>query len=54
MTLSPNERKIGGRLSPSMRRFAEVINELGLREPPLQGGPFHLEGWFKRSVNVTP
>ena len=35
LTLSPNERKIGGRLSPSMRRFVEVINELGLRDLPL-------------------
>ena len=38
--LSPNERKRGGRLSPSMRCFVEVINELGLRDLPLQRGPF--------------
>ena len=54
MTLSPNESKRGGRLSPSMRCFAEVVNELGLKDLPLQGGPFHLEGWFKQLFNVTP
>ena len=32
MALSPNERKRGGRLSPFMRRFAEVVNELRLRD----------------------
>ena len=35
MTLSPNERKRGGRLSPYMRRFVEVVNKLGLRDLPL-------------------
>ena len=32
MVLSPNERNMEGRLSHSMRRFTEVINELGLRD----------------------
>ena len=36
----PNERMRGGRISSSMRRFLEVIEELGLRDIPLQGGPF--------------
>ena len=40
MVLSPNERNKGGRFSHSMRRFLEVMNELGLRDLPLQGGPF--------------
>ena len=40
MVLSPNERNLVGRLSHSMRRFNEVLNELGLRDLPLQGGPF--------------
>ena len=44
VTLSPNERKRGGKLSPSMRRFAEVVNELGLRDLPLKGGPFTWRG----------
>ncbi|RVW40789.1 hypothetical protein CK203_080684 [Vitis vinifera] len=34
----PSERSRGGRLSPSMRRFTEVIEELELRDLPLQGG----------------
>ena len=37
MVLSPSERNTEGRLSHSMRRFTEVINELGLRDLPLQG-----------------
>ena len=32
MILSPNERNSVGRLSHSMRRFNEVLNELGLRD----------------------
>ena len=44
MVLSPNERNTVGRLSQSMRRFAEVLNELGLRDIPLQGGPFTWRG----------
>ena len=44
VTLSPNERKRGGRLFPSMRRFTEVVNELGLRDLSLQGGPFTWRG----------
>ena len=33
----PNERRRGGRVSSSMRRFSEVIDELELRDLPLQG-----------------
>ena len=44
MVLSPNERNTVGRLSHSMRRFAEVLKELGLRDIPLQGGPFTWRG----------
>ena len=36
----PGERKRGGRTSNSMRRFSEVIEDLSLRDIPLQGGPF--------------
>ena len=36
----PNERRRGGRVSPSMRRFSEVIDDLDLRDLPLQGGLF--------------
>ena len=35
MVLSPNERNTVGRLSQSMRCFAEVLNELGLTDIPL-------------------
>ena len=44
MVLSPNERNKGGRFSHSMRRFSKVMNELGLRDLPLQGGPFTWRG----------
>ena len=40
----PNERRRGGRLSPSMRRFSEVIDDLDLRDLPLQGGSFTWSG----------
>ena len=30
--------------SPILRRFAEVLNELGLRDIPLQGGPLNWRG----------
>ncbi|RVW89101.1 putative ribonuclease H protein [Vitis vinifera] len=40
----PNEWRRGGRLSPSMRRFSEVIDDLDLRDLPLQGGPFTWSG----------
>ena len=42
--LSPNERSRGGRISKSMRRFADVLNDLGLRDLPLQGGHYTWQG----------
>ena len=44
MVLSPNDRNSVGRLSHYMRCFNEVLNELGLRDLPLQGGPFTWRG----------
>ena len=44
MVLSPNDRNPVCRLSHSMRRFNEILNELGLRDLPLQGGPFTWRG----------
>ena len=38
-----NERRRGRRVSSSMRRFLEVVNDLDLRDLPLQGGPVYLE-----------
>ena len=38
MVRFPNDRNPDCRLSHSMRRFNEVLNELGLRDLPLQGG----------------
>ena len=38
--LSPSERVRGGNFSPLMRRFVEIVNELGLKDLPLQGGLF--------------
>ncbi|RVW57807.1 hypothetical protein CK203_113382 [Vitis vinifera] len=40
----PSERSREGRISASMRRFSEVIDELALRDLPLQGGPFTWNG----------
>ena len=40
VVLSPNDRNLVGGLTHPMRRFNEVVNELGLRDLPLQGGPF--------------
>ena len=42
--LSPYERARGGQYNPSMKRFAEIVNELGLRDLPLQGGRFTWSG----------
>ena len=36
----PNERRRGGKMSSSMRRFSKVIDDLDLRDLPLHGGPF--------------
>ena len=42
--LSPDERSKGGRISNSMRRYADILNDLELRDLPLQGGPFTWRG----------
>ena len=44
VVLSPNDRNLMGGISYPMRRFNEVLNELGLRDLPLQGGPFTWRG----------
>ena len=44
MTRIPNEHRREGRVSPSMRRFVEVIDDMDLRDLPLQGGPFTWSG----------
>ena len=40
----PSERSRGGKLSLAMRRFSEVIEDLELRDLPLQGGLFTWSG----------
>ncbi|RVW53031.1 hypothetical protein CK203_072745 [Vitis vinifera] len=40
----PFKRSRGGRLSSAMRRFLEVIEDLELRDLPLQGGHFTWSG----------
>ena len=42
--LFPNGRSRGGRLSNSMRRFSDIVNDLDLRDLPLQGGPYTWRG----------
>ena len=44
MICFPFERKRGARTSFSMRRFFDVIEELGLTDIPLQGGLFTWRG----------
>ena len=38
--LSLNKRSRGDRISNTMRRFSNVLNDLSLRDLPLQGGPY--------------
>ena len=51
----PSEHGRGGRLSPTMRRFSEVIKDLELRDLPLQGGLFTWSGglnnWLKSRID---
>ena len=47
--LFPNERSRGGRLSNSMRRFSDILNDLDLRDLPLQGGPYTWSGGLNGS-----
>ena len=47
---SPCESNRGGRVSSTMRHFVEVIDDLGLRDLPLQGGPFTWSGGLNGHV----
>ena len=38
--LYPEERSKEGRIENSIRRFSDILNDLGLRDLPLQGGPY--------------
>ena len=40
----PSDRRRGGRITSCMRRFYEVIEDLGLRDIPLQEGPYTWRG----------
>ena len=44
MVRYPEEHSKGGGLSVSMRRFSEVVEDLELRDFPLQGGSFTWRG----------
>ena len=39
-TISPNESNKNGRVTQTMHRFAVVLDDLGVRDMPQQGGPF--------------
>ena len=43
-SISPSESNKGGRVTQAMRRFAVVLDELGVRDLPLQGGSFTWSG----------
>ena len=45
----PNERSRGGKVSNSMRRFSDILNDLDLRDLPLQGGPYTWRGGLNGS-----
>ena len=49
--LFPNERSRGGRLSNSMRRFSDIMNDLDLRDFLFRA--LHLERWSQRQLNVS-
>ena len=40
----PSKRSRGGILSPAMRRFSEIVEDLELRDLPLQEGQFPWRG----------
>ena len=42
--LYPEERSKGGRIDNSMKRFSDILNDLGLRDLSLQGGPYTWRG----------
>ena len=42
--LYPNERTRGGRISNSMRRFSDFLDDFCLRDLPLQGGAYTWRG----------
>ena len=46
----PNERSRGGKLSNSMRRFSEILNDLDLRDLPLHGGSYTWSGGLNGSA----
>ncbi|RVX06568.1 hypothetical protein CK203_029506 [Vitis vinifera] len=50
----PSEHSRGGRPSPTMRRFSEVIKDLELRDLPLQGGLFTWSGGAIQVVLARP
>ncbi|RVW98601.1 hypothetical protein CK203_032159 [Vitis vinifera] len=45
--LSQGERSRQGRISPAMRRFAQVMNDLELVDLPLQGGGLQNQAWAR-------
>ena len=44
ITLFPRERSSQRRTSLAMRKFAEIVDDLGLVDLPLQGGEFTWNG----------
>ncbi|RVW62494.1 hypothetical protein CK203_064025 [Vitis vinifera] len=48
--LSQGERSRQGRITPAMRRFAQVMDDLELIDLPLQGGSFTWSGGFQNQA----
>ena len=50
VSIFPCESNKGGRVTSAMRRFAEVIDDLEVRDISLQGGPFTWSGGSNNRV----
>ena len=52
ITLFPRERSSQRRISSAMRKFAEIVNDLGLVDLPLQGGGENLLGMGAKIIRL--
>ena len=48
----PEDRNREGRITGPMRKFSLIVDELELKDLPLQGGSFHVEGRVEQQENA--